>query len=349
MRCMALASVLSGKGAVVLFISRSLNGNYNQYLARNGCRVLTLSGESLFDVIDHEAHIKWQDDAAEVIAALNGDKHCGNIDWLVVDHYGLDRRWESRLRSHVKRILVIDDLANRHHDCDLLLDQTPVENENKETRYDRLVPAGCRQLMGPAYALLREEFQVARENLCERDGTVRKILVFFGGADPTDETSKAINAIRMLERPDISVDVVVGLANPRRDEVREACLDSAHINYHCQVDNMARLMAAADLFIGAGGTTSLERCYLGLPSITLVTAANQERLTRAVASRGAAVNMGWMKDVSDMDIFHVLEKLVHNPQKLRAMGEAALGIAGAGRSGSEKVAQIMLENSADER
>ena len=141
--------------------------------------------------------------------------------------------------------MVIDDIADRPHDCDILLDQNLYQA--METRYDNLVPTACKKLIGPRYALLRSEFAVARENLRQRDGHVKRIVVFFGGVDPTNETAKALEAVRMLDRPNIAVDVVVGGANPNKRAIKSLCLKIPNVSFHCQVNNMAELMAAADL------------------------------------------------------------------------------------------------------
>src|SRR5690606_26558309 len=133
--------------------------------------------------------------------------------------YSIDIQWELKLRTYVNRIMVIDDLANRRHDCDLLLDQNLYEN--MEQRYMGLVPETCKLLLGPRYALLRPEFREARKKLRPRDGTVRRILIFFGGTDPTNETLKAIEAVRLLNCSDIEVDVVVGAKNPHRDLIKK--------------------------------------------------------------------------------------------------------------------------------
>ena len=191
--------------------------------------------------------VPWQQDATETLAALGETQPA----WLIVDHYALDLRWESILRPRVGKIMVIDDLADRPHDCELLLDQNLYQD--METRYDPLVPATCAKLLGPKYALLRPEFAQARKNLRQRDGQVMRILVFFGGVDPTNETAKAIHALASIADRQFAVDVVVGSGNPHKQQIENLCAEHEGFHYHCQVDNMAELMAAADLAIGAGG------------------------------------------------------------------------------------------------
>ena len=270
MRCLTLGERLKESGIAVTFICRDLPGNLSGYIESRGFAVQRLPAPSTLTAAGLSTHnygawlgVHWQDDAAQTAELL---AQSGAVDWLVVDHYALDAGWERRLRPLVQKIMAIDDLANRTHDCDLVLDQNFYLD--LEDRYDRLVPTQCVKLLGPRYALLRPEFRQARKNLRERDGQVKRILVFFGGSDAGNETAKALEAIRLLNRPEIAVDVVVGGINPHRRQIEELCAGWPATTCHCQVNNMAELMAGADLAIGAGGTTTWERCCLGLPSVT---------------------------------------------------------------------------------
>jgi UDP-2,4-diacetamido-2,4,6-trideoxy-beta-L-altropyranose hydrolase len=233
--------------------------------------------------------------------------------------------------------MVIDDLANRPHECDLLLDQNYYRD--LDSRYQGLVPEQCVTLLGPEYVLLRPEFTQARARLRARDGTVRRILVFFGGSDPTNETEKVMEALSLLGRPDIEVDVVVGLANPKRDAIQALCGALPNVSFHCQVSNMAELILNADLGVGAGGAAMWERCYLGLPTITVVFAANQARTTEDVATTGAIEYLGWSGRLSPADYAHALGESIGNPARTRQIGELALRVV---RVEGQPVADTML-------
>ena len=248
------------------------------------------------------------------------------LSWLIVDHYALDKRWEGQMRPFTGKIMVIDDLADRPHDCDLLLDQNLYKG--MERRYEGLVPDHCERLLGPRYALLRPEFAAARRTLRHRDGRVRRILVFFGGSDLSNETAKALEAIRLLNRSDIAVDVVVGASNAKGDMIREICQRMPNTCFHLQVENMAELMALADLAIGAGGTTTWERCYLGLPTIVLVLADNQREVAEAMSAAGAIRNVGWHADVTSTGLAEALRMAMASPDFLNAMSERCFAIMG---------------------
>lgn len=342
MRCLTLADELREQGAAITFICREHPGNLNNLIAAKGYEVVRLTepAAEYSSQPDDVAHapwlgVSWQSDAAEVVAAV-GERH---FDWLIVDHYALDRRWEERLRSYVDKIMVIDDLADRQHDCDLLLDQNLYRN--MERRYDGRVPDGCRRFLGPRYALLRPEFRSARERQRNRDGVVRRILIFFGGSDPTNETFKALQSLRMIDRPDIMVDVVVGAANPNKEKIKILCQDTPSFVYHCQIENMAELMATADLALGGGGSTTWERCFLGLPTIAVVIAENQATATDAVALAGASWNAGWFESVTVTCLADIIGAALRSPEALRKMSCNAQLLVGD--SGANIIAKAITE------
>ncbi len=330
MRCRTLADMVSEKGVDVSFICRELPGHLCSHAEKKGYKVHKLPVVDMVEDYDwqplHHAHwlgVDWEIDARQTIDVLSAGQQA---DWLIVDHYAIDCRWEEKLRPYKKKIMVIDDLADRKHDCDLLLDQNLYED--MENRYDELVPKDCVKLLGPKYALLRREFVEARKNLKMRDGTVKRILIFFGGSDPTNETSKVLEAVRMLNRPEIAIDVVVGSANPLKENIKELCFTLPNTYYYCQVENMAELMAKADLAIGAGGSTTWERCFLGLPTITLTIEENQIETTGAVDATGAVWNLGTSGAVGADTILMALRKTIGDPQRLKKMSKEAMALMG---------------------
>lgn len=327
MRCLTLADQLRNEGAEVAFVCRDLPGGMFDLLHARGYRFARLPMAAADKV-------PQPSDAVETIKAAR-QLFPGGTDWLVVDHYRLDAEWERLLRPHTKRLMVIDDLANRFHDCDLLLDQNYYRD--MERRYRGLVPEQCISLLGPKYVLLRPEFAQARQKLGVRDGNVRRILVFFGGSDPTNQTQKAVEALRLLGRWDIEVDVVVGSANPHCDAVQTMCGELPNVAFHRQVSNMAELISNADLGIGAGGAAMWERCYLGLPTLTVVFAANQERTTEDVAEIGAIEYLGWSDRFMPDDYLKAISRMLGDSQRVRQIGNAALKVLQPGATSLEKV------------
>jgi len=283
MRCLTLADALSGRGARIRFVSRCLPGHLREVLLARGHEHKAIDGAPSEPTSDDLAHAHWlgstqDDDARQTLAALSD----GSWQWMVVDHYALDALWERAVRTAVERILVIDDLADRVHDCDVLLDQNYYADMDQ--RYAGKVPATCEVLAGPRYALLREQFLERRASVGVRGGSVRRVLVCFGGVDADNHTGRAIEALASIDAG-LAVDVVIGSAHADALGIEAAC--RAHgFACHVQSDRLAELMAAADLSIGAGGSTTWERCSVGLPSLVFALADNQRQLIRDSAAAG---------------------------------------------------------------
>ncbi|HMM19534.1 MAG TPA: UDP-2,4-diacetamido-2,4,6-trideoxy-beta-L-altropyranose hydrolase [Selenomonadales bacterium] len=322
MRCFTLADLLADKGHRVYFICRDLPGNMSNMLVARGYPVFLLPGEDFNGV----------QDAAQTAALLAEQKP----DWLITDHYQIDEKWEALQRRYVGSIMAIDDLADRKHDCDLLLDQNLYQNQG--ARYEGLVPSNCRKLLGPRFVLLRKEFDEARRRLKPRTGNISRILLFFGGSDPDNVTAKALKAFELFDYDDICLDVVVGEMNPNKQQIEEDCSRLKNARYYCQVDNMASLMLEADLAIGAGGTATWERSCLGLPCITLLIAENQVEVTEAVASNDATWNLGWHETVTSERIAEVIQFARNNPLIVKRVGEKALALM----VGNEEGRQLLV-------
>jgi UDP-2,4-diacetamido-2,4,6-trideoxy-beta-L-altropyranose hydrolase len=228
----------------------------------------------------------WQEDARQTLDAISSL----NPDWLVVDHYALDAHWERTLSSTVDKIMVIDDLANRPHECALLLDQNL---GRVASDYDGLLPAECQRLIGPRYALLRPEFAALREQSLSRrkNPELKRILISLGGVDRTNVTGQILTALAHSSLPtSTELDIIMGAAAPYLDEVRQ---QAARLPFKAMVSvnvkDMAERMCLADISIGAAGSTSWERCCMGLPSITVVLAENQRPIAEALVKYKAGL------------------------------------------------------------
>jgi len=338
MRCLTLADALQSRGAQARFVSRHLPPELKAIVRQHGheCVVFDTPAEGPLDEL---AHADWLNnsqsaDAADTQRAI-GDRRW---NWLIVDHYGLDVRWETQLRASPSRILSIDDLADRVHDCDVLLDQNVYAD--MATRYDGRTPAHCERLFGPGYALLREEFHQWRARITPRSGDVRRVMVCFGGVDAGNLTSEALEALRGLAANRPEVEVVVGASHPQLRATLATC-EAAGYTSHVQSDNMAELMASADLALGAAGSTSWERCCVGLPSICVATAKNQVAVVRGLESRGVAIGIAAASPVRAADVSRALAPLLADPQRVASMSRAAWNLVD-GR-GAARVVDRMLE------
>lgn len=316
MRCLTLANALKQRGVQIRFICRDLPAHLQAMLVTRDVQLALLADPAASASSGDLPHSQWlktsqTHDADATLQVLSGQ----TWDWLVVDHYALDARWEKAMRASVKKIMVIDDLADRQHDCDILLDQNFYTDMNE--RYRGKVPEHCRLLLGPRYALLREEFLQLREQIKPRTGPVKRILVFFGGVDADNCTEIAIDALANSEEKGIQVDVVIGALHPYRSQIEAKCIEYGFV-CHVQTDRMAELMAMADLAIGACGSAVWERCLMGLPSIVIVLAENQFKAAKDLDVAGVLINFGNISQLTREKLETKISSLITN-ETLRSL------------------------------
>jgi len=328
MRCLTLAQTLQEKGALVDFICREHLGNLIEFIETKGFNVHRLPlhvqggiSEQRDALLTNMAstqqpclkstrpdrlakntlfHSYWlgstqYEDAQECMAVLK----TLNPDWLIIDHYALDETWQVLLEDHYHKLMVIDDLADRKHQCNLLLDQT---FGRKPEDYQALVPEKCHMLLGSQYALLRPEFSQWREYSLKRREypEFKKLLITMGGVDPKNVTGQVLSALTKCNVPkNVEVVVILGATAPHLEEVSEQV---KILPYKAQVkvnvSNMAEIMANSDLAIGAAGATTWERCCLGLPAIQLTIVENQKFVSQNLNKSGAVISISYVEEVS---------------------------------------------------
>jgi len=278
-RCINLAEVLRSRGHEVSFVCRDDEAKSFSALEDRLLKTVLLPMLEVGEVVSQ------QFDAQQTIQALRGSRP----DWLVVDSYQLSKEWEQLLRPHVAKIAVIEDLSGREHDCDLLIDQN--YSERSAASFEKFVPKTCELLLGPRLALIGEQFRILRELKTRPTSELKRIFVFCGGSDPQNLTQQVINEISCSELSDVAVDIVVGAQNKIFD--RKAALKfNANIEIHDAGREFARIMSTADLAIGAGGTTSWERMCLGIPSIVVSIAENQNSACEKLGRDGLVTYLG---------------------------------------------------------
>jgi UDP-2,4-diacetamido-2,4,6-trideoxy-beta-L-altropyranose hydrolase len=294
-RCLTLAEGLKKKGASCHFIFRFGTDNLIKKIIHLGFHYSVLPAITVNNLTNRTdatesdysswLGVDWLTDACQTQIYLIEKR----VDWLVVDHYGIDERWETFLRSSCNRIMVIDDLANRSHNCDLLLDQNFGRTAGD---YETLVPQGCELLIGPKNALLRPEFAELRSYSLKRRAAPRlkQLLVSMGGVDLPDATGAVLEALSEFNFPDdVRIVVAMGSSAPALARVNSLA-KRMPIKTRVFVDcgSMAQLMADSDLAIGAAGGSAWERCSLGLPTFLIVLAENQLSGALALSHAGAA-------------------------------------------------------------
>lgn len=327
MRCLTLANALKAQGHECHFICREHPGNLIEYIHQQGHRVHPLAYVPGADTDCNPAHAPWLGATQAQDAAL-----CAAIlaifqpQWLVVDHYALDARWEQPLKPYYHKLLVIDDLADRPHQCDVLLDQTLGRNP---LDYQPWVPANCTVLCGAHYALLRPEFADLRPYSLRRRhlAPLRHILVSMGGVDKDNATGQLLAALAIAELPeDCLITVVMGATAPWLEAVQQQSTNMPVTTLvRSGVSDMAQLMADSDLAIGAAGATSWERCCLGLPSIMVVLAPNQQQVGEGLQAAHAAKVLADPQDIPQR-LPGLIGDLLRSPDKLCLMSEAAAGV-----------------------
>jgi len=293
MRCLTLAKALKDVGALCNFICRALEGNLNHLVVSEGFILNELAhygepGKTTYENQPYHSswrEVDWEVDATETLSVLSILKP----EWLVVDHYGLWYDWQLAVGSACK-IMVIDDLADRKHHCDLLLDQNLGSDA---LGYESLIPSVCTTLFGPEYALLRSEFREHREASLarRRSNGVNNILINFGGADPDNYIARVLRALLSIDiSSNVTISIIFGGLSAINEEHKHLISHFPNtITSYDMVNNMAEILSVSDLVIGAAGSSSWERCCLGVPSIIFPVALNQSGIAKQLSKCGAAI------------------------------------------------------------
>lgn len=292
MRCLTLAQALKRQGCHVYFICRLHEGHLVDTIKQQGFEVYLLELTKPSDLVDKTEspliHAEWlgatQTQDADVcrpfLAAIQPD-------WLIVDHYAIDHVWQNALSDCYRRLMVIDDLNDRSHLADLLLNQNYGANYDD---YQGRVKSECKVLAGTRYALLRPEFAICRaKSLAKRHKPqLNNLLITLGGADPDNITGQLLSFLKSASlNDDLRITIVMGASAVHLTKVvQEAKTLPWKTDVLVNINNMAEVMVEADLAIGAAGATTWERCCLGLPTIQLVIAFNQRRVAEQLAQAG---------------------------------------------------------------
>lgn len=306
-RCLALVQALSERGVAVHVATRADSAGLHERIRANGAEVQQLSPLPDSEPADGPvwAAAVQRADATESVNAE------ARWDAVVVDHYRLDSEWERVARENTSRIVAIDDLANRQHSVDFLVDHNWY-GPGTANRYDSLVDDNTSLLLGPRYAILQREYAEVRR---ERQPVVqppRRVLVSFGGTDVSGQTLAVIGALR--EFPDLIVDVVVGSRRVLTSELEHAVASRPHTQLHVELPTLAPLLGLADLVIGAGGTATWERLCLGVPALVTTVSANQSGVTATFHRDGVSQWLGIAEDVTVQHYVDAIADYIRNPE-----------------------------------
>ncbi|MFK3796088.1 UDP-2,4-diacetamido-2,4,6-trideoxy-beta-L-altropyranose hydrolase [Pseudomonas sp. NPDC088444] len=332
-RCLTLAHTLRKQQVDVQFACRQLPGHALQRLRDAGFVTHALPGHYVQEHsgADIEAALPWQEDIYALGEQLADEP---TFDWLIVDHYGLDARWETAARQLTHRLMAIDDLANRPHAVDVLLDQN-YSAQVLDNPYAQWVGASCQTFLGPRFALLREEFQCAAIAIKPR---VERVLVNFGGFDAAHQVHATLLALKGFD--DLSVDIVAGLHNPDWEALQALCAERPNWYLQALTDDFFGLMQRADLFIGAGGGTTWERAALGLPTLCISVAHNQALNARLLGQAGVHRYLGPHECVTTEQLTHAIRDLIADPAQRLSMAERSRVLVDG--CGAERLANTLI-------
>jgi UDP-2,4-diacetamido-2,4,6-trideoxy-beta-L-altropyranose hydrolase len=338
-RCRTLAAKLKQAGAEVVFMCREHHGNLNKFLENEGFEVRSLVLPSV-TAATSDSYAAWLGvsqitDAQETIQGLRGYRP----DLLIVDHYALNTEWHKQLRPFIGRLMVIDDLFNRSHDCDFLLDQNLTACEKN---YETLVSARCQRLLGTDYALLSDEYSKLRQQGDACSGQLNKVLIYFGGVDPDNLSGMALKALSEDNLKEVEVSLVIGANNPPyKHELLQQAQQRPNTVVLEPQKSLSELMFDTDLMIGAGGATSWERLCLGVPSVIVTLAENQQYISSTLDKFGLAVHLGSSEQVTEKDFFSAVDELAQQPEKLVSMSAAGRGLVDG--QGCARVVDVLVE------
>ena len=323
-RCMALADTLQ-KNFKINFISRSLEGNLISDIQDKGF--------GIFRFYSNSEKIDEKNDAQKTISLIK--KHSGQKNILIIDNYQLSKKWETYVKPFVHKLIVIDDLPNRSHNCDLLIDQNLHTKVNG--LYKGLIPSNCIKLIGPKFSMIRKKFRMLKKSVKPRTFPIKKILVSFGGSDAENQTLIALNSIKKMNRK-IDVDVVVGKANKCKKTLKIFCNRNNHFTYHEQIDNIADLMLSSDLSIGSSGSTTWERCILGLPAIVSISSNDQMDIANSLSQKKCIINLGDAKKLKEANYINIITNLKKND--LRNMSKNSMDLVDG--NGTQRILKHIL-------
>jgi UDP-2,4-diacetamido-2,4,6-trideoxy-beta-L-altropyranose hydrolase len=349
MRCLALADTLSKRGVQCIFICRDHEGHSIQLIDQYGYQSLilpTTRSDTKYNLDDTPYSrwlaTDWITDAEDTRQVLLANRSSELPNWLIVDHYAIDQRWEGLLRSYVQHIMVIDDLADRYHNCDVLLDQNLAR---KSSDYKGLLMPNTATLIGPQFSLLRPEFVSLRSKSLDRrnnNPNLKTILISMGGIDRLNATEQALDVLKGCTfQASLQIIVIMGSGAPWISHVEKKAAEMPWpTKVMTGVTNMAQLMAVSDLAIGAAGGTAWERCCLGLPSLVFSLAENQTANAAALDNVGAAIALDNFQQIRE--IFDSWYSTRQTEFKLMMMSQAAAAVSDG--YGCSRTVDYMMEN-----
>ena len=337
-RCINLANELRNNGGNIIFVSRNHKDNSNKLVVDNGFKLISLPYRD-FNVSKNDCKT-WvgasqKEDVKETLNALKNVR----CDLIIIDHYGINKKWETEIKKSFRKIFVIDDLANREHNCDFLLDQN--YRINSSNRYTKLVPKKCKLLLGPNFALLNEAF--SQKNKVKKFNKDKRLFIFMGGSDRKDFIKTITNILDDRLFSNLQTDIVVGKSFYDDMNRNLSVKTNSKIYFHPPQRHLADLMSKCDFAIGAGGVTNLERMCIGIPSIVISLAENQVEICKELSSLGLINYLGDLKTISLNVLKSSIVRMLENDAYLRKLSLKSQSIVDG--YGAKRVSEIVMPSS----
>ena len=328
MRCINLAKELKNSDFQVIFICRNDENNLIDLIKKDFIvlqlpRIKSQDKQKTSLLSSNQLYEFWlgcsqEDDLEECLNLLKNYK-INKIDWAIVDHYGIDFKWEKLfLKSYTNsKMIVIDDLANRSHIADILVDQTYMSFKDP-LRYRNLINEKAIKLFGPSYALLNSSYyKASQKKKIKKNNSLKNILVYFGMVDPNGLTYQVINELKKTRFLNIFIDVVLGKVTKDSDKIEDLMKERGNCKLHRNLPNLISLMKKADLSIGAVGGTTWERACLNLPSIVVATAENQIELAEELYRDNFHIYLGETRELTTFSFEKSIDKFMNSEYKVK--------------------------------
>lgn len=315
MRCLTLADEFQKHNCNVTFVCREESGHLGEKIKEREHSVLFINKDEYRSDSNGNTESYWEKDFEETNKILENQ----NFDWAVIDHYKLDYRWEEKIRSKVDKVMVIDDLVDRKHTCEILLDQTFGRNVSE---YNHLLPEYCQILTGTTYALIRPEFSECRESSLARRkySEIKQLLISLGGVDKNNVTTEILKHLVNSSLPeDCTIKILLGTTSPWYDSVNQ---EAQKLKWDVEVlvdpDQIPHILAESDLAIGAAGSSAWERCALGLPTLMIMLADNQKDIAFVLSQCNAVILVNEVSEINEQ-----IDLLLSDRDKLINIGKSA--------------------------
>ena len=329
MRCQSLGLELRKKGVNVLFICRRDEGDCSSLLINNGFSIAFLT-----------SNIEENEDADKTIKILKDFEP----DWVILDHYALGILWEEKIKNLNTKLLVIDDLEDRPHKADFLLNQN--FGYNKVELYKNLVSKPCKLILGPNYSLINNVYRKYNQLKINKYNKIPRVLISFGGADLDNLTCYIVKNLLIIFENKLILDVVIGINYQHRELLKKLYKNVNNINIHYNLPTIAPILINADIAFGGGGSTNWERMCIGVPSIVISQAKNQLPACKALAEHGLINYLGDYKNLDKNKLKHSVLNFLQDKNNLFRMSEMCkIQVDGLG---SERLVELMFPRNLSE-